>query len=337
MPRRSSPLALLVLLTLLGFWLAAGPVLADHATDTATYEVLFQSTWSASTHPQSFPPQPHFSPITGGVHNGEVSFWQEGGIASPGIERMAERGQVTPLDDEVQTAIDAGHAREIIEGRGIPVSPGSRTTTFTVSRQHSLATVVSMLAPSPDWFVGVSGLELFEGGDWVEQKVETLYVWDAGTDSGGTYLAGDRDTQPREPIRPLLSGPFSHGAPVGTFTFTRLESPQPQPLMLRGGRFAITAEWMDFDLTRARANPVVFSDDTGYFWFFEDGNVELIVKVIDGCGFNQRFWVFAGGLTNVEVELRVEDTQTGQVNVYDNTLGNPFQPIQDTDAFATCP
>ena len=58
--------------------------------------------------------------------------------------------------------------------------------------------------------------------------------------------------------------------------------------------------------------------------------------MLDACVFD-RFWVFAGGLTDVEVELIVRDTQTGIIRRYDNPLSTPFQPIQDTDAFASCP
>ena len=44
-----------------------------------------------------------------------------------------------------------------------------------------------MVAPSPDWFVGVSGLPLFENGQWVEERRIDLVPWDAGTDSGTTF------------------------------------------------------------------------------------------------------------------------------------------------------
>jgi hypothetical protein len=77
--------------------------------------------------------------------------------------------------------------------------------------------------------------------------------------------------------------------------------------------------------------------DTGYFSFFSPNNVEVIVKVVSGCGFNSRYWTFAGGLTDVNVVLTVTDTQTGAVRTYTNPQGVAFQPIQDTSAFATCP
>jgi hypothetical protein len=42
-------------------------------------------------------------------------------------------------------------------------------------------------------------------------------------------------------------------------------------------------------------------------------------------------------LTNDEVVLTVTDTQTGTMQVYRNAQGTAFAPIQDTNAFATCP
>ena len=59
--------------------------------------------------------------------------------------------------------------------------------------------------------------------------------------------------------------------------------------------------------------------------------------MLDGCSINGHFWVFIGGLTDVEVEIRIEDTETGEIETYANALGEAFQPIQDTSAFATCP
>lgn len=102
-------------------------------------------------------------------------------------------------------------------------------------------------------------------------------------------------------------------------------------------RFEVTARWRTPQGTSGAGQAVSLTEDTGYFWFFNADNVEVIVKVLDVCipPFD-RFWVFAGGLTNVEVELTVRDTVTGAVKTYTNELGEPFQPIQDTDAFL-CP
>ncbi len=109
-------------------------------------------------------------------------------------------------------------------------------------------------------------------------------------------------------------------------------------LCLNDDRFRLEASWKDFELEVGEAEGVELTDDAGYFWFFDDTNIEIVVKVLDACnlpGFN-KFWVFAGGLTNVEAELAVTDTVTRQVKTYQNPLGAPFQPIRDTGAFDTC-
>jgi hypothetical protein len=62
----------------------------------------------------------------------------------------------------------------------------------------------------------------------------------------------------------------------------------------------------------------------------------MVVKAVAGCPLNDRYWVFAGGLTNVNVVMTVTDTQTGAVKTYINPQGTAFAPIQDTSAF-TCP
>ena len=78
---------------------------------------------------------------------------------------------------------------------------------------------------------------------------------------------------------------------------------------------------------------VSLTSDTGYFWFFSSNNVEMVIKVVDGRPVNNRFWVFAGGLTDVKAVVTVTDTQTGAVKTYTNPQGIAFLPIQDTNAF----
>lgn len=108
-------------------------------------------------------------------------------------------------------------------------------------------------------------------------------------------------------------------------------------MCLNDGRFRIEADWRRSNGATGVGTAVELTDDTGYFWFFDSDNVEMVIKVLDACASRDRFWVFAGGLTNVEVEITVTDTQTGTIKTYSNPLNTPFQPIQDTDAFATCP
>lgn len=107
---------------------------------------------------------------------------------------------------------------------------------------------------------------------------------------------------------------------------------------LNNGRFKVQATWKDFDDNEGDGIAILPSSDSGEFWFFNAGNTELLVKVLDGCTLPANaYWVFAGGLTNVEVTLTVTDTQTGQMQEYKNPLQQDFAPILDTQAFATCP
>ena len=108
-------------------------------------------------------------------------------------------------------------------------------------------------------------------------------------------------------------------------------------LCLNGGRFLVRADWTDATGNTGHATAVSLTGDTGYFWFFSASNIEVVVKALNGCAFNSRYWVFAGGLTNVEVLLTVADTQNGTVKTYRNPINTAFAPIQDTAAFATCP
>lgn len=61
----------------------------------------------------------------------------------------------------------------------------------------------------------------------------------------------------------------------------------------------------------------------------------MMVKVLNGCGVNGRFWVFLSGLTDVGVEVTVEDTATGQTWAHHHAAGTPLQPRLDTEAL-TC-
>lgn len=111
-----------------------------------------------------------------------------------------------------------------------------------------------------------------------------------------------------------------------------------QTLCLNNGRFAVTTQWTRTDNTTGQGNAIPLTGDSGYFWFFDASNIEAVVKVLNGCGINNAYWVFAAGLTNVQVDLKAIDTQTGIVYDKQNPLNTAFQPIQDTKAFPTsCP
>ncbi|KYK21357.1 hypothetical protein AYK21_04925 [Thermoplasmatales archaeon SG8-52-2] len=208
------------------FFLAAAILIPGCiAPNMITYELTFDATWSEETHPDDFPLNPHFSGLIGATHNENIYFWREGELASEGIKNMAETGSKTPLIKEIAFQILDQNAFRIISGSGINPSPGSISLEFKICEKYPLVTVVTMIAPSPDWFVGVDSLNLFENGSFVDEKTVTLYAYDAGTDSGYSYESHDHPTVPQEPIFLIEGYPFFYDdeiVPLGTFTFTKI-------------------------------------------------------------------------------------------------------------------
>ncbi|MEO8505981.1 MAG: hypothetical protein ABI609_18945 [Acidobacteriota bacterium] len=109
------------------------------------------------------------------------------------------------------------------------------------------------------------------------------------------------------------------------------------PLSLRNGRFEVDVHWSAGSQQNAAAAPVSIANDSGYFTFFDPSNVEILVKVLEACGQpSPGYWVFAAGLTNVEVTIDVTDRWTGEHHTFHNAAGTAFPPIQRTDLFHTC-
>ena len=204
--------------------LCAACSMADTATE-ARYRVTFSATWSAATHPTNFPSRPHFSGLVGATHLGDVRIWESGEIASDGIELMAETGGKSELLHEIEHLIEDGEAYGELSGGGLSTSPSVVRLEFDAVSTHPFVTLVSMLAPSPDWFVGVSALPLMEDGTWRERVEVDLRLYDAGTDNGTIYTAANADTNPAQPITRLTESEagFTGGEPVvGTFVFELL-------------------------------------------------------------------------------------------------------------------
>ncbi|XP_031783774.1 spondin-1 isoform X3 [Nasonia vitripennis] len=187
-----------------------GPVLPECcACDEAKYELAFEGLWSRYTHPKNFPSKPwnaRFSDVIGASHTSEYRFWEYNGYASEGLKQVAENGVTRVLESELKN--QSQHIRTIIKARGInfPNITSKTFAVFRVDQMHHLMSLVSMIDPSPDWFVGVSGLELcLSNCSWIEHKELNLYPIDAGTDDGITYESVDAQTEPRDVIRRITT------------------------------------------------------------------------------------------------------------------------------------
>lgn len=212
----------------MGLFLTACGGIAEGQEGAATYEVVFETLWSSDTHPTDYPPAAHFSGLVTVAHDESVSFWEPGGLASEGIEELAELGSPTAMVGEINVAVGTGAARPAVLEPGVFV-PGAVTVQFGATESHPLVTIVTMIAPSPDWFVGVHGLNLRDAqGDWREEIIVDLDPYDSGTDSGPTFLSANDDTQPAEPIANIAdSFPFTGTPPIARFTFTLISAPGP--------------------------------------------------------------------------------------------------------------
>jgi hypothetical protein len=165
-------------------------------------------------------------------------------------------------------------------------------------------------------------------GPWgPTQKWETA---PPGTQSAYFWLQANRSGGDPTPFRVEFDNAF--------FIEDATCAPAPSVLCLNDGRFRVIVEWQTKTGQDGFGQAVPLTTDSGYFWFFNSANVELVTKVLDACASQfDRFWVFSAGLTNVQVLLHVYDTEHDVEKTYANPIETPYAPIQDTNAFATCP
>jgi hypothetical protein len=189
------------------------------------------------------------------------------------------------------------------------------TQTFTIA-QRSLLRIGTIL----------QGLSLIDG--W---RI-TVGIMQGTTVTAGGIIASATVTDNRTSDSYAVLGQRQSASVVSGGPCT----PDALSLCLSNGRFKVQATWQS-PTSSGVGTAIPGTSDTGQFWFFSASNVEIVVKVLNGCGITNRYWVFAGGLTNVKVTLTVTDMQNGTVKTYINPINTAFAPIQDTAAFATCP
>ncbi len=202
--------------------------LMSYGQTEAVYSVTFTSVWSQDTHPHpsgSLPSNAHWSRLVGAVHNSDVVFVEMGELASPGVEDIAELGSNGVFFAEVTDAISQANAFSIIEGPDLDDSEGEIfISEVTVTDEYPLITLLSMIAPSPDWMIAVNSASVLDtNGDFINEIELDLYPYDAGTDSGVDYTSPNNDTDPQEPISSLQGVvPFSNEI-IGTLRISLVD------------------------------------------------------------------------------------------------------------------
>lgn len=79
----------------------------------------------------------------------------------------------------------------LFTGSPIDRMSGRTVLEVEVDEAHPMVSLVTMIAPSPDWFTGIAHVQLRVNGAWIAETTLPLLAWDAGTDSGATYEAAD--------------------------------------------------------------------------------------------------------------------------------------------------
>ena len=206
----------------------------DNSSD-AQYRITFNSVWDDMRFPTRFPSNAHFSGLIGTTHNDTASFWGANLLASAGVKQVAETGSKSSFIAEIEVEQNLGNAEFLLNGGSIGSSPGDVSYEFSINRNLSLVTLISMVAPSPDWFVGVHDLDLYDeiAADWIDNLTVDLAVYDAGTDRGRSFKSSNNAETPPENIALLTSDAadtdFVNGIQratmeyIGTFTFERIK------------------------------------------------------------------------------------------------------------------
>jgi len=161
-------------------------------------------------------------------------------------------------------------------------------------------------------------------------------------DTGHFFVCSGAALDPAESAPASTPESAPAGLPAAIWSVVATEDTSPcvpgaETLCLNDGRFEVRATWQTFQGAAGNGQAVALTPDTGYFWFFGAANVEMVIKVLDGCVLNDSYWVYAGGLTDVATHITVRDSATGSVWTADNPQLTPFQPIQDVNALPTCP
>lgn len=298
----------------------AGPASAQ-AADTATYSVTFTGNWTdASTTPTGdLPGSAHFTTLIGAIHNSSVSFWSVGGTATPGVESMAEIGGTSTLRSEIEAS---PHHHAVIQ-QGVSFG-GTGTATFniTVPKDHPLITLSSMIGPSPDWFVGISGRSLLDSqGNWQARVDINLYPYDAGTEDGDTFSLSNPNTNPQGTITSLRGvAPFTN-AHMATLSFVLDTTDQP-PGRVTGvsvtpGVGALTVSW----------NAVANAD--GYKVQWRSGGQAFGTARQRTVGSSVRAVTLSNLTPGVEYSVRVIATRSGTADGTPSGVqsGTPLAPV----------
>ncbi len=191
----------------------------------AVYKVTFTGRWVTPQFP--IPPNAHFTPIVGMVHNSTASMFATGTLASSGVESVAEDGNAFPLIAAIDSLIGL---KKVVSNPLFFLTPLSSASTITLyaNSNYPLFSCMSMLAPTPDWFLGLHSFNLRPGGNWITDTTVNVYSYDAGTEEGDVFKQDNPATNPQQKITlltPANASVLANGnaviPPIATLRFVK--------------------------------------------------------------------------------------------------------------------
>tara|TARA_B110000093_G_scaffold176804_1_gene212790 strand:- start:728 stop:1393 length:666 start_codon:yes stop_codon:yes gene_type:complete len=186
-----------------------------------TYKVTFDFNWNNQDFPIDFPSNPHFSKLIGWSHKPKNDFFSIETTASEGIKDMAELGVNSTLEKEIHEKIDNGDGLDFVIGENLSGGVGKIIIDIIVNKENSSVTLATMIAPSPDWYIAVVNINLFENGEFTNEKIVDGLIYDAGTDSGTTFESNNHETNPKQLISLITNTPLGNGITISTVKFSK--------------------------------------------------------------------------------------------------------------------
>ena len=185
----------------------------------AIYKLTFTGTFNDNDVEGSIHNRASFTELIGATHTAGNLLWQPGVLATIGIENVAEQGEGAELEIEINNAINTGTAASMFITDFLEDFPDVTSIVIEVPDTHTYITAISMVAPSPDWFIGVYDLALQSGGNWIADLTVDLMPWDAGTEEGDTFSLSNPASNPHIPVAPPADSPFIGSPVIGTLHF----------------------------------------------------------------------------------------------------------------------
>ncbi|CAB3254931.1 unnamed protein product [Arctia plantaginis] len=180
---------------------AVGAVAAGcDVEDVAVYKVSLTMLWSEERFPKDYPqnrPKAQWSQVFGQSHNATYQLYRVGEVARSSVHAFSQFGKI---DELVKEGDEDPKVYDQFSAPAIGFGTGQSENMVFVDGGHSLVSLICHMIPSPDWFIGVDGLNLCVDSSWVDQITLDLEPLDAGIASGLTFTAPRWETSPPEPV-----------------------------------------------------------------------------------------------------------------------------------------